>query len=398
MKTFRPLWFADVISTEKWLDKQAANGKKLRSFGFLGIFDFEDDIPNDMHHRIVYMKGADGHAPKGLILQGWQDVCGKKGLYAVRNPDRNAEISYEGLQTINRFVLFGLVMLLCFFGGSYLGMAAAFIGRVSDGELTVTDLPSFIFRQPVFFIGLVISLILVILFIHGGKKLPKSVVKMGGKIKTIPQENFKYTKEEEKAMLKDGRLMKKTRLGWFYDPDNIAEYIEKQAAAGWKLYRLDDMGTSFFFEKSEPTHICFVTDFQNNITEEYIENCKDDGWKFEFQSFTKILSYAVWTKEYTDTCPEFYSDEETQGIQAKRMFLATGLWLLLAAVVFLSFGLIAVVGIFSGWFFTPDDTKDIILIKGTSIYFSVICAAVTIEYLIFGISSLKYFLRHRIRK
>ena len=387
---FRPFWFADIIATEKWLEANAEKGQHLNSYSFSGKFTFEDGEPESKQIRLIYDRHCNGKAPKGTIEKGWEQICSTKRSYAVKNADRSAKLSYTGFQTIIRLIMFFLYFVMCFCVGTLLGSALAFVDKAEKiiGEGRVGE---FFIRNLQFYIPFTVALVIVIRIHASLKKISRvDETRVKGNMRTLPEEVFKYTKEEEKQLIRDGQIIKRTKIGWFYDPDIARTFVEEMAQKGWKLYHLDEMGNAFYFEKAEPCHIEFVTDLCDNISEEYIDGIKADGWTLQFMSMARILSYAMWTKEYTGVRPEFYSDSDTEYRQKKKYFLLTGLPLLLFGVVCLVLEILAVYGLVSGELEIEKNTDLIPVIINMMIYLFV-----GIEMWAFGLRGLKYFLNSR---
>ncbi len=334
-KKFFPFWFINVISTEEKLMKLSGNGLHLSDMSYYkGVFVFEEGEQKQERYRICPSKGCGGEPPKGLAESGWERVCGGKNYYVVKNPDPDVKNvpAYDKWKTCNRLWLYGTYMLFCF----ALGVIIGFFSNVLYNDKTPTPC-----ETAAIVILLTVTLIPMIILFKANRRLAKTDTDLGlgGKVfKTVPKENILYTPEEEKQMLKDGRMMKKFLPGWFYAPDKTAEMVEKLALEGWKFYRFDEVGIGMYFIKSEPCHLIFVTDYQNEARDEYFTNAREDGWKLEFTSITRIQCLVVWTKEYAegDEPPRFYSDMEEMLKYARRMAITFGLgfFFLVAVIAF----------------------------------------------------------------
>ncbi len=380
IKKFFPLWFADIITTEERLAKLSQQGMLLTDFSPVsGVFTFEEGAAEDVRYRICSAKNCGGNPPKGLLAGGWEKVCGTKNYYVVKHSDKNTENvpSYAKWKTANRIYMLICFMLLCFSGGFCGGFAAA---AADDGRNP--------FQYTFFTVYTIIAVIMTIAIIigyKGNRRLAKTDTdfKLSGKLfKTIPQENFIYSKAEEKQMLKNGTMMKKSPIGWFYAPDKAEEMVERMALEGWKFYRLNEAGTVFYFIKSEPCRLKFVVDYQNEATDEYFLSAKDDGWKLEFTSITRIQSFVIWSQEYEgDTPPEFYTDAETTLKRARRMAYTFGFPMLIIAA-----GAVFVVAKMFGEL-AEDLSQMITLI--------LIYAVLAVEYGIFSAKTIGYYIRMR---
>lgn len=336
MKKFIPFWFWNVTVTEKKLSELHSKGYQLTAFSPLsGIFTFEEGKKSNVIYRICRLKNCGGKAPKGVADNGWVSVCGSKNFYIAYNPDTETKNipSYKFWQTANRVSILLIVFVFCYFLGFLMGFGGSSVER-----------GRFVLEKPEFVSAAVLEILLLILLLSGwkaNKNLSKTNTDLGlkGFVKTIPQENFVYSKEEEKQMLKSGEMIKKVPFGWFYAPDTAEKMVEEMAQKGWKFYRFDEMGLTFYFIKSQPCKLKFVVDYQSEASDDYYLQGKDDGWKLEFTSIMRTMCFVVWSKEYSeeDECPEFYTDNTTMLKRARRMAFTLGIPMLLFAIFALAF-------------------------------------------------------------
>lgn len=383
MKRFMPFWFWDIIKTEQRLCALERAGLRLTGFSPLtGVFSFEECEKNEAVYRICYAKGCGGLPPKGITAAGWESVCGTGNLYIIKYSGEapGSAPSYNFWKTLNRIFTYLLFFVVCFIAGAVIGMTGAAIDTHG-----VNLLIGRIISSPRSYIALC-AIALFIAALRVNKKLSKTGIDLGlkGKVlKTVPAENFIYSAEEEKAMLKSGRMIKRAPIGWFYSPDKAEEMVEKMAAKGLKFYRFNNLGTVFYFVKSEPRGFKFVVDYQNEASDEYFAQCRDDGWKLEFTSVTRGMSFIIWSKEYelAETPPEFYSDSATMLKRAKRMAYTFGVpFLIFAAFMIYILIMLVEVGI----------NEDSSLFAVIPVY--LICIA---EFLIFAARTIGYYLRSK---
>lgn len=373
-KRFMPLWFADVIACEEKLARLSEQGLHLTGFSPLtGVFTFEEGEKVREKYRICLAPKCGGNVPKGLINNGWEKIYGGRNMYVVKNPDGEIKNgpSYSSWKTLNRAVIVILTIVFCFYIGMLLGAGMAAVDTGNDVKYFKYIIPLLIIAIPIIVAAI------------ANRRLAKTDTDLGlkkGIIQTIPAENFIYSKEEEKQMLRDGRMMKKAPLGWFYAPDKAEEMVEKYAREGWKFYRFNEMGTQFFFIKSEPCNLKFVVDFQNMADNGYFAAAKDDGWKLEFTSVTRTMSFIIWSKVYEDADDEplFYTDDETAMKRARRMALSIGLPMMIVVVAAILICVTAVQE--AAW--------------GSSFaWFAVIYGLLGVEYGVFGVKAIGYYLR-----
>ncbi|MCM1579422.1 MAG: DUF2812 domain-containing protein [Ruminococcus sp.] len=373
VKKYMPLWFLDVIAAEEKLQKFSAEGLQITDFSpFTGGVTLEEGEKKPIRCRI-----CQGNAvPRGLLSSGWRQVWAGKKFYIAAHDDPQVEAvpDYRGWKTANRLVLLILFFIFCCTFGFCIGAVGGSDGRVLE------DFPP-LFTSMTILCG--ISLIASVYFFTVNRKLNKynkdlNLTGAAG-IKTIPEENFIYTKEQEKQMLKSGRMIKKSPLGWFYAPDKAEEMVEKMAAEGWKFYRFNTMGTDFYFVKSDPCKLRFVVDYQHEATDEYFSAALDDGWKLEFTSVVRMGSFIVWSKEYDEERPEFYSDPEDTIKRAKKTALVLGIPMVLFAI----FCIIFIIMIFLA---SADDLPETVAI-------SVLYLILGVEYCAFGSKAIGYYFR-----
>ncbi|MGN0666048.1 MAG: DUF2812 domain-containing protein [Huintestinicola sp.] len=377
-----PVWFLDIIKTEKRLTEYHEKGLALKDFRPIGgKFVFEDAEPAHRHYRICRAPRCGGQMPQSLASKGWEQVCGTKNSYVVRGDDSAAEKmpSYSSWTGLFRIVQMILFLILCYLTGLILGSAGALFDT-SDGVLELDAIKIMHhFTLPAICI---IAVILLWIKIHlSNRKMTKAGgVDLNLKL-TIPKENYIYTKEQEKQMLKSGEMMKKSPLGWFYAPDKAEEMVERLAAEGWKFYRFNELGTQFFFVRSEPCRLKFVVDYQNHADDQYFVINREDGWKLEFTSVTRVTSYCVWSREYDENeeCPVFYSDHESNLKRARSMMLTITIPFLLIAVVFILMAFMAV---------TEENAT-------FAAFAAAFYAVIVVEYGFFAFKTIGYYLRMR---
>ena len=377
---FMPLWCLDLKKTEEKLSAYAAKGSFPVDFKAYGRFIFEERTPENVKFRIVKSKNCSGNVPRGISEKGWVKDAGSKNYYIVHTDKDSSEPvpSYKGHINFYRVIQFICFFIMCFFGGTILGMTLGIMddpeARQNIGKLLAEYITS---------AGILLLALLFLLRIrHSNKKLLAESENSVHLSFTIPEENFIYTKEQEKEMLRSGTMMKKTPYTWIAAPDKAEEMVEKLALEGWKFYRLDKIGSTFYFIKSEPCRLKFCVDYQKEISDEYISLTKDEGWKLEFMSVTRVEGYCIWSKEYSEDeePPQLYSDSESAMNHAKKYLFS--MILPMIAIVLLYIFIVADVLIIS---------KDDFGIGACTL--AVLGIIVIFEYSVFAVRSLGYILR-----
>lgn len=374
---FMPFWFADVVKSEEKLSRLASEGLMLTGFKPYGLFTFEEGEVEQVRYRIVREKKCEGRVPKRFTENGWVKCADSKHYYIIKNADKEteAEPTYKSWVSFYRVVQIVFYLLICFFAGALIGASAATIENVAEGK--AIKLPFLITAA----VAAIISILLLIVFHRANKKV---LAKNPASVKfnfTIPEENFIYTKEQEKAMLKSKEMIKKSPFAWIGAPDKAEAMVEKMAAEGWKFYRFDKLGQDFYFIKSEPCKLRFIVDWQEEISDDYIAVTKESGWKLEFASVTKSAGYCIWSKEYADDeeVPELYSDNESALGFEKKYLLKTIIPVIVSVALFI-FYFVSFIG---------DEQTPF------TIGFCIFCAVFIIQYGFFAIKSLGYYLRLR---
>ncbi len=317
-----PFYWLDINKTQKKLSDLSEEGKFLENMNFfIGSFTFSEGEPSKKTYIIRRNRGCGGNAPRKLLSEGWKTVCGNKNNYAaVFDGESDVTPSVTGYRRLISAFKMAALFIMCFTGGVFLGGSAAFLDRMAlppTDEKYIASLGDYLslvwgLKAIIIAAAFVLSAAAMVVLMRRSKAYDK----LGGVESsidfTIPKENFIYTKEEEKKLKKEKKLIARTRLGWFYSPDRAEKYVEKMELEGWNFYRFDKLGKTFFFIKGAPRKIKFVVDYQNDITDEYLLSNMECGWKLQFKSATKIGGYIIWLREYDgDEEPEFYSDGES---------------------------------------------------------------------------------------
>ncbi len=373
-----PFWKMDVAKTEQKLAKFAEKGLLLN--GFRGNrFTFEKGEPAKLKYRIYFEKKCGGEVPKRILEKGWEKIAGSKHYYIVCT---SADSQEAGPSTKNWVSYYRKLQIIYFFVISFIsGMLISEISSVIDTPSEERPMAAVI----LFLIVIAMFLALLLRIHHSNKKLSADNPNSVKFDFTIPKENLVYTKEEEKAMLKSGEMMKKTKPFWICAPDKTAAMIEKYAMEGWRFYRFSKLADELFFVKAEPCHMKFVVDFLHEITNEYITLTREDGWKLEFTSIVRMDAYCIWSKTYADgeDEPEIYSDRESaenaNKIYLKKMILPALICTIIMIAVPVSLGIM-----FALWERTPNIVD---------ICFAVLCLIFVVQYGIFSVLSLGYYKR-----
>lgn len=343
---FRPLWSYDVIMTEVWLSAMHAKGYALDKINFgARLFYFKEVEPAVYHYRIVYEKNSNGNLSSRFTDSGFELVCFAQNYLVVKNATDKPQIvpSYNGFLDKNRKLKFGIGLALLFIGCFAIVpaiiyiMVMVFVMRaLITGDYSAEPVSSVSSDVPI--IGLIIQfaypviiILLIIWLLYSYLKLRmtnKQLEKLcGDKLNlafSIPKEGL-LSKAEERALIREKKLIRKSRIAWIYAPDKIEIWLEQMENKGYNLYRMSKPGNSFYFFKGEPRKVKYYVDYQNKANPQYFNLNMENGWKLIFTSLSRIQSNHVWSQVYTDEPPMFYSDKESKLKHAKRFALTYSL-------------------------------------------------------------------------
>ena len=62
---------------------------------------------------------------------------------------------------------------------------------------------------------------------------------------TIPKDTI-LDPTTEKKLRKEGKIIKRMKLGWVYAPDRAEEWLENMETRGYNLYRMSRIGNTFY--------------------------------------------------------------------------------------------------------------------------------------------------------
>lgn len=329
--SFKPFYWLDINKTEIWLARLSGEGKVLSGVNFLlGVFHFEEGAPAERTYLIRRSPGCGGNIPRKMSEDGWKTVCGNKNNYAASYDGKSGLTpSCKGYRLRISILKFICAIVVCYVVGFLGGITASYLDRHSlpaGDERYIASFGDFFERTYseyiIHFLLLALGAAGIAVTMRSGH-IYDSMSGIEDAIDfTIPRENFLYTKEQEKQMIKEKKLIAKTKFAWFYSPDKAEEYVENMEAQGWNFYRFDKFGKTFYFLKGEKRKVRFVVDYQNYISDEYLQSNIEAGWKLQFKSHSKITGYVIWLKEYEgDEPPEFYSDGDSMLKYARRTAL-----------------------------------------------------------------------------
>lgn len=133
------------------------------------------------------------------------------------------------------------------------------------------------------------------------------------------------------------KIKKKFFIAGMYETEAIEKFLEEQAAKGWMFVR--GSGMFYVFEECEPVSIKFQVDyfdkatiidsFPASKTLDYIEYCRESGWKHIFSS-GKMQIFCSYEEDPT---PIQTDDSLKLKLMSKATLLTNGLtWIILPAM------------------------------------------------------------------
>jgi hypothetical protein len=282
---WRLFWSYDVIKTQQWLSDQSNKGLVLVGFKpILRIFKFEKTNQQSNQYVIVYDKKSNGCPDRYLADHDYLEITHSKNYYILKQLKENPQFypSYEALLNKNAKLKYIVGNILLFVSFIYFTIFAIILSSILSGNFSVEwggwDSPDTVYTAQEIIIGIIqgvifYSILFIILFspfwmIYTYFKLNnanKTLEKLCGNTKTIkftiPTDTI-IDKNTMSTYKKQGQLIKKTKIGWFYSPDIAEKWLEKMEEEGYNLVSMSNLGNSFYFVKGEAKKVKYHVDFQ----------------------------------------------------------------------------------------------------------------------------------------
>lgn len=384
-KVIKPFWAYNIVKIEKWLSEMASRGYILKDVNILTwVFVFEKSERQNLIYKISYEAKGIKDINTSLKKDGWEKlICKNRWIFLYNTKvkkDIRVNPSREGILRRNKAIRYFLFFISLLYFGFYLPIwmilgfgSLGIVLKVITEEFvdSVFEAISWIYSGVEFYPVIYLFVFLIIMYI---------IVKLDKLDKEIRKE-LKYGKEKyvcDVEIRDDTDKIKKLKLAWSYSPDKIEKWLENMETKGYNLCKINKIGTMFYFTKGQPRKIKYIADYQNSTDESYYEIHKEDGWKLNFKSIGSAINWCIWSKEYYDTVPEIYTNNEDLLKYAKKTLIINTITLLLALVMF-----------------TSLLCQDIYFVVNglTPIYSMIIKIIVIIEFAIFYNSSLRYYFR-----
>jgi hypothetical protein len=311
-KVFRPFWSYDVQATEKWLSAMAAKGYHLQALKRGSIFVFIAGEQKNATYFIGYRKLAGNPLAASLQDDGWFNVSsrGKWVVSANENPVEQIKIyplRDDGFLSRNRTIMYitGFFAITHFFMFFILNLL-----RFAD--FTTTFVPSPFWAVHVLFYTFVYYSFIKLYFANKRLKYER------GEKENI---SANLSPDVEEAYQRHGRLIKRVKLGWMYDPDKLERWLEQMEEQGYNLYRVGWSGTVFYFVEGKPRQVKYYADFHNKTDDSYFHIHQDAGWKVVFTRSSIFEQWTILSREYQkgEDKPQLYSDTSDVLQSARRV-------------------------------------------------------------------------------
>lgn len=313
-QVFRPFWSFDVRQTEKWLSEMAEKGFHLKNLKRSSrIFVFEKGIPKKVTYKIGYSQAQGKQFPEEVINADWNLKYNQNNWFIVNNSNElDPSFTREGVINHNRknfFICSGILIFLSIIIlinlinylsiRSYPESVRDFLRYGEAGKPTNT--PWFLAYIRVLFVAVLIYSIYSVYKIKTSNKLLRGELSGWAELeKDMLNSKGKRSEHEEIELKQQGKLMVKRKFAWMYAPDKLEKWLEAMEVKGYNLYRVDWMGTGFYFDVGTPRKISYCAVYQGLAKESSMIEIKNKGWKYVFSTMSDIQKWTIWSKEYKE--------------------------------------------------------------------------------------------------
>ena len=409
MKTrWRLFWSYDVIKTQEWLSDKSNKGLVLFAFNpIFRTFKFKRTNPENNQYMIIYDKKSNGCPTKYIEDNDFKEITHSKNYYILKQLKENPQFypSYEALLNKNAKIKYIVGSILLFVVFLYFTLFTAVLSSILSGSFSIEwggwDSPGTTLTPQEIIYGIINAIIfystlLIILFspfwmIYTYFKLNstnKTLEKLCGNTKsinfTLPTDRI-IDKSTLNSYKRQGQIIKKTKIGWFYSPDIAVKWIEKMEAEGFNLLSMSNLGNSFYFIKGKPKNVKYHVDFQIKKNVDYLSINEENGWKLFFTSLTRYFAITVWSKEYEIDVPEFYSNIEDEVSHARKFMITYASIYIFLGIIYASVS--ALFG-YTIWTIIPDYGINLLLLS-----IPIIFLLSTILYFYYTFKVISYYRR-----
>jgi len=335
----RLFWSYDVIKTQHWLEKQSKLGLVLiRFLPVLSIFIFKRTDAEKYPFLIIYDKNSRGCPIRFTESNDFKEVLNTRNYYFLQQLSDKPDLypSYEALLNKNSKIKYVVGVVLLFISSMYFLFFVAIFSSIFTGSFSFEwggwDPLSNYSKQEIIrgiipgllFYAILFSPFWLSYIYFKLNKSNKVLSKLCGDTKvisfTIPTETI-LSHQQWSAYKKQGLVLKKTKLGWFYSPDITAKWLGNMENEGFNLIRMSKLGNSFYFINGTQKKVKYHVDFQVKKSASYLAINVENGWKLFFTSFTRYFAITVWSQAYEKDMPNFYSNYDDEVSHAKKFML-----------------------------------------------------------------------------
>ncbi|GFZ32066.1 hypothetical protein CSC2_25920 [Clostridium zeae] len=385
-KVVRLFWSYDIKKTEEWLRDMGLRGYKLESVDFgLRIFKLIKAKKSKVFYRIIYDNNQSNYISKSLDNSGWRIISQHKGWKILINesedinimPSRNSVIernnkliNYSGT-ALGFFILFPLI----------LGFFTKSILRLKQVQVNYSETLNIL---GILYLLAQLSICIFLAYTHFKVKSSTKRIEYAEGIEFACNYDA-YKDIDDEIYIGKKKSVVKRKIAWVTYPDKLELWLEKMEKRGFNLYKISKTGGKFYFLKGSTVNKKFSVDFKRQVTKEYFEINKEVGWKLYFSSNSRTEKWNIWAMDYDENgeAPKMYSDIADKISHAKKV--ATYYCILYVPMIIIY----AIVSSF--WIYIMVTKKR--SLEEIFIIDMVLFGVALIEYSIFTINSILYYLR-----
>lgn len=324
-RVIKLFWSYNIIKTEQWLSDMAKEGYILKEVNTIGIiFTFEKSNSKNLIYRICYEEDGAKDISISLKKEEWGSVCQRGRWIFICNEKSLEDIKLKPIRhkliKRNRFtnnlirpiiVLYSILFLPMF-----IILTTFWLSFGSSDKIIQEGNPLIIY-----YFNHSFQTMLFIVFVFGVYTRIK-LNRVNKDIKLEDNIHIISVEEDNDLEISEDKLIKKKRLNWYYNEEKTIQWLNDMASKGYSLCKVDNSGNKFYFTKGEVKKIKYVIDYQSEVTRDYYEVHKEDGWKLKYRNKDEYNHWNLWSREYEGVEPEIYTDYMDLLDYAKNLFIS----------------------------------------------------------------------------
>lgn len=385
-KVVRLFWSYDIKKTEEWLRDMSSRGYKLEAVDFdFRIFKFIKAEKNRVFYRIIYDNNQSNSISKSLDNSGWRIISQHKQWKILINesenitimPSRNSIIERNNKITSYSGWALGILILI----PEIVGWITMSILRLRQVQVEYSETLKVL---GILYLVVQLSIYIFLAYTHFRIKASTKKIEYDDGIEVAYNyDDYKNIDDEIYLGRKKGIIRRK--FAWFTYPDKLELWLEKMERKGLNLCKISGNGKRFYFVKGSKVNKKFSVDFKKQVTKEYFEINKEAGWKLYFSSNSRTNKWNIWAMDYDENGepPNMYSDITDKINHAKKVTIYYCILYVPIIIMYTIFN--------AFWIYMMVEEKrslDEIFIMDMVLF-----GFLTIEYTIFTINSILYYLR-----